>query len=107
VRRVRSAPRHHDECGNNQETTTDGDREHQSSPARLILGLQFEQPSHADRTISHMIHYRVRQGDLFGLSGNAFQKRLVRTGADRRNSPFEDTFLMLPCDPSIKAIFRT
>jgi hypothetical protein len=53
-----------------------------------------------------MIHSLVRKGDPLGLSGNAFQERFVRTGADRRSSPFEDTFLMLPCDPSIKAIFR-
>jgi hypothetical protein len=72
-----------------------------------MLGPQFKQPSHADRTIRCMIHSRVRQGDLFGLCGNAFQELYVRTGADRRSSPFKDTFLMLPCDPSIKAIFRT
>jgi hypothetical protein len=72
-----------------------------------MLGPQFKQLSHADRTIRRMIHSRVRQGDLFGLSGNAFQERFIRTGADRRSSPVEDTFLMLPCDPCIKAIFRT
>jgi hypothetical protein len=54
-----------------------------------------------------MIHSRVRQGDLLGLSGNAFQECFIRTGADRRSFPVKDTFLMLPCDPIIKAIFRT
>jgi hypothetical protein len=54
-----------------------------------------------------MIHSRVRQGNLLGLFGDAFQERFVRTRADGRSPPFEDTFLMLPCDPSIKAIFRT
>jgi hypothetical protein len=41
------------------------------------------------------------------LSDNALQERFIRTGADRRSSPVEDTFLMLPCDPCIKSIFRT
>jgi hypothetical protein len=100
-------PRRYDECGDNQKTTTNGGREHQSSPARLMMGPQFKQPTHADRTIRSMIHSRVRQCDLLGLSGNAFQERFARTGADRRSSPVEDTFLMLPCDPCIKAIFRT
>jgi hypothetical protein len=72
-----------------------------------MMGPQFKQPSQADRTVRDMIHSQVRQGDLFGLSGNAFQERFVRTRANRRSSPVEDTFLMLPCDPSIKAIFRT
>jgi hypothetical protein len=107
VLRVPSAPWHHDECGDNQKTTTNGGRENQPSPARLMLGPQFKQPSHADWAIRCMIHSWVRQGDLLGLFGNAFQERFVRTGADRRSSPSENTFLMLPCDPCIKAIFRT
>jgi hypothetical protein len=107
VRRVRSAPRHHGECGDNQKTTANGGRENQPSPTRQMLGPQFKQHSHAVRTIRRMIHSRVRQGNLFGLSGNAFQERFARTGADRRSSPVEDMFLMLPCDPCIKAIFRT
>jgi hypothetical protein len=100
-------PRHYGECGDNQKTTANSGGEHQSSPARPMLGPQFKQPSHADRTIRCMIHSRVRQGDLFGLSGNAFQERFARTRSDRRSSPVKDTFQVLPCDPSIKAIFFT
>jgi hypothetical protein len=72
-----------------------------------MLGPQFKQPSHADWTIRCMIHSWVRQSDLLGLLGDAFQERFIRTGADSRSFPVKDTFLMLPCDPIIKAIFRT
>src|SRR5664279_3190097 len=106
MRSVRSTNCHHYNRDDNQTTTSSG-REHQPSPARPIYESQFKHTFHAGWTVRRMIDSRVRQRNVLRMFGDALQGRFVRARADGYHSSCKDTFLMLPCDPSIKTVFRT
>jgi hypothetical protein len=51
-----------------------------------------------------VIDSRIREGDLFGLSGEISKERLVRMRPCRTRFPGEYTSLMLLRDPLLKAV---